>query len=126
MSTTGSSIQDLLPIPDNTAPVTNPDKKEVAHSLSDEPTLSHALATTELEEKGAAQQDHDEEVVNLGWNEPKENIENPLVGGIDNEDLGFLFGDSTSKPIISRRLNILLPEAWISMSPKRRSSHQTS
>lgn len=90
MSTTGSLIQDLLPIPDTTAPVTDPHKKEVAQSLDDEPTLSHALATTELEEKGAAQQDHDEEVVNLGWNEPKENIENPLVGGIDNEDLWLL------------------------------------
>jgi len=90
MSTAGSTIQDLLPIPDTTAPVTDPDKKEIAHSLEDEPTLSHALATNEQEEKGAVQQNHDEPVVNLGWNEPKENIENPLVGGIDNEDLWLL------------------------------------
>jgi hypothetical protein len=40
--------------------------------------------------KGAAQEDHDEEVLDLGWNEPASEIENPLVGGLNNEDLWVL------------------------------------
>jgi hypothetical protein len=90
MTTQGVSFKDLLPIPDSTQPVTEPDKKEVATALPDEPTTSHALAMAEPEEKGAAQMRHDEEVVNLGWNEPPSQIANPLVGGLPNEDLWVL------------------------------------
>jgi Protein of unknown function (DUF3292) len=90
MSKEGLAIKDLLPVPDDTQPVTDPEKREVHTSLADQPTLSHALATEEHEEKGAAQEDHGEEVVDLGWNEPAEKIENPLVGGIPNEDLWVL------------------------------------
>lgn len=90
MSVPGGSIKDLLPIPDSTQPVTDPDKQEVATALPDEPTLSHALAMAEPEEKGAAQVEHDEEVINLGWNEPPSQIANPLVGGLLNEDLWVL------------------------------------
>ncbi|KAF2729027.1 hypothetical protein EJ04DRAFT_503045 [Polyplosphaeria fusca] len=88
---TGAVYKDLLPIPHET----EPDKEETHVSLTDKPTESHALAMQaaqgeEDEEKGAAQQEHSEEVVNLGWNEPKEAVENPLVGGISNEDLWLL------------------------------------
>jgi hypothetical protein len=59
------------------------------------PTESHALAleaaTSPTEHgQGAAQVEHGQEVVNLGWNEPKEHIASPLVGGLSNEDLWLL------------------------------------
>lgn len=57
------------------------------------PTASHALAeealSTETEEQGVSQMDHDHtEVKNLGWND--EGIPKPLVGGIENEELWTL------------------------------------
>ncbi|RKU39812.1 hypothetical protein DL546_000861 [Coniochaeta pulveracea] len=58
--------------------------------MSQEPTLSHALALDDHDEKGLAQQDHDHEVLDLGWNEEKKNIPAPLVGGLQNEDLWML------------------------------------
>lgn len=86
---TGAVYKDLLPIPGE-----DPRKEEsTTTTLTDAPTESHALAIRAAngsEEKGAAQVDHEEEVVNLGWNEPKEAIENPLVGGLNNEDLWIL------------------------------------
>lgn len=42
------------------------------------------------EVKGLAQIDHGSEVKDLGWNEPKENIASPLVGGLNNEELWLL------------------------------------
>jgi hypothetical protein len=66
-----------------------------ATTLTDTPTESHALAmeaakATHPAEAGAAQVQHAEEVVDLGWNEPKELIAKPLVGGLSNEDLWLL------------------------------------
>jgi hypothetical protein len=90
MASTGVSFKDLLPIPNSTQPVTEPDKEEISTTIRDEPTISHALAQADHEEKGAAQIKHEEEVVNLGWNEPPANISNPLVGGLPNEDLWVL------------------------------------
>ncbi|KAI2627616.1 hypothetical protein GGR54DRAFT_423205 [Hypoxylon sp. NC1633] len=83
-------LVDVLPIPPTTQPVSEPEKHEMATTITDEPTLSHALATDDHEEKGLAQQEHDEEVADLGWNEKKEQISAPLVGGLDNEDLWLL------------------------------------
>lgn len=86
---TGAVYKDLLPIPDD-------DPREehgTTTTITDAPTESHALAmeaANRPEVKGAAQVDHAEEVVNLGWNEPKEAIANPLVGGLNNEDLWVL------------------------------------
>jgi hypothetical protein len=90
MASEGVAFKDLLPLPDSTQPVTEPEKKEISTTLRDEPTTSHTLAMADHEEKGAAQVDHDEEVVNLGWNEPPSQIANPLVGGLHNEDLWVL------------------------------------
>ncbi|KAI1371587.1 hypothetical protein F4677DRAFT_435067 [Hypoxylon crocopeplum] len=89
-NTTLPKMVDVLPIPSTTQPVSEPEKHEIATTITDEPTLSHALATDDHEEKGLAQQEHDEEVVDLGWNEKKEEIAAPLVGGLDNEDLWLL------------------------------------
>ncbi|KAH9890750.1 hypothetical protein F4778DRAFT_366447 [Xylariomycetidae sp. FL2044] len=86
----GTTLTDFLPIPTSTDAVTDPDKQETANSLGDEPTLSHALAVDDHEEKGAAQQAHDAEVANLGWNKKKEAIAAQLVGGLDNQDLWLL------------------------------------
>jgi hypothetical protein len=91
MSTGGVVYKDLLPIPD-----INPTEHEgKATTLLQAPTDSHALAlegakAAPLEEKGAAQIAHGEEVVDLGWNEPKELVAKPLVGGLGNEDLWLL------------------------------------
>lgn len=86
----GTSLLDILPIPTTTQPVTDPNQHEKAKTLAEEPTLSHALAMEDQEDKGAAQIPHDHEVVNLGWNEPKEDIDEPLVGGLKNEDFWLL------------------------------------
>jgi hypothetical protein len=79
-------------VPDSTQAVTDPDKTEQAASLTQNPTASHALAQEALDAdvRGVAQQEHDQEVVDLGWNEPKELIAAPLVGGMDNEELWML------------------------------------
>jgi len=90
MAGTGVVYKDLLPIPNDTQAVSNPDKKEVSHSLTQQPTASHALAYAETEEKGAAQLSADDGVTDLGWNEPNEKIANPLVGGMENEELWVL------------------------------------
>ena len=65
-------------------------KDEAAPPLHEGPTASHALATSPTEETGLVQLGHNEEVRDLGWNEPKEAIPAPLVGGMENEDLWVL------------------------------------
>jgi hypothetical protein len=85
------SWRDLLPIPG-----TDPTVHEgAADTLRDKPTESHALAMDAAKnihpsERGAAQVKHGGEVVDLGWNEPKEHVVAPLVGGLSNEDLWLL------------------------------------
>lgn len=112
----GVVYKDLLPIPATTTPAgTTPDttsrtasphtmssspsptpssSSTRAPALHDQTTLSHALATTSHhhEETGIVQRAGaaDSEVVNLGWNEPKQAIAAPLVGGLDNEELWLL------------------------------------
>jgi hypothetical protein len=85
----GVAYRDLLPLPDAET-VSIPSKHESARVLHEGPTASHALATAPAEVTGLVQQDHDEEVRDLGWNEPKEAIPAPLVGGMENEDLWVL------------------------------------
>lgn len=86
----GTTLVDLLPVPADTQPVNNPDKTESSNALAEGPSLSHALATTEHDEKGLAQQDHNDEVLDLGWSQKKQEVSEPLVGGMDNEDLWLL------------------------------------
>lgn len=94
MSGTGVNYADLVPVPEKTHAVTNPDEEEESLALEDGETASHAIATSqagEVEEVGLAQQaGAANEVKNLGWNKPKENIPAPLVGGMDNEELWML------------------------------------
>jgi hypothetical protein len=92
-----NEIKEILPLPETTQPVTDPNKEELHTDSQETPTLSHTLATQAahspnevMEETGVAQQDHEEEVVDLGWNEPASQIANPLIGGMKNEDLWLL------------------------------------
>lgn len=56
-----------------------------------QPTDSHELANADHEEKGAAQINHGQtEVRDLGWNESLEEVPNPVVGGLENEELWTL------------------------------------
>lgn len=97
MASIANEIKEILPLPETTQPVTDPGKEELHTDSQEMPTLSHALATAAahtpeevMEEMGAAQDDHEEEVVDLGWNEPASAIANPLIGGMKNEDLWLL------------------------------------
>jgi len=90
MTGTGLVFKDLVPLPTDVEAATDPDKREVSHALGQEPTDSHALAMANHEIKGAAQQNHDGEVKDLGWNESKDRIASPLVGGLENEELWVL------------------------------------
>lgn len=83
-------ISDLLPLPDAVEPVVNPDREEVSRSLTDEPTASHALAMADHDVKGAAQEPHDGEVKDLGWQDHVKDIPVPLVGKLPNEELWIL------------------------------------
>lgn len=85
-----TGVANVLPVPATAAPVTNPYEHNLANSLAEEPTLSHSLAMADHDEKGVVQYPRDEEVVDLGWNQKKEHIPAPLVGGLGNEDLWLL------------------------------------
>jgi len=99
MPTPGIVYKDLVPPGHSTEIVTEhdrtypdktyPGRTEQATTMRQNPTASHALAQEALNADvlGVAQQNHGEEVVDLGWNEPKELIAAPLVGGVDNEEL---------------------------------------
>ncbi|KAK8238233.1 hypothetical protein HDK90DRAFT_411877 [Phyllosticta capitalensis] len=87
----GKRLADLLPIP----AISNPSQTIEAETLSDKPTLSHALAMdSHADERGLAQQayqiHHEKEIMDLGWNEKEDEIEDPLVGGLENEELWLL------------------------------------
>ena len=85
-----AAAKDILPIPDNFEVVTNPENQETSTSLADEPTMSHALAVADHDEKGHAQEWHEEVARDLGWHEKDQNVPDPLVGGIGNEQLWLL------------------------------------
>src|SRR5690349_21261797 len=79
----GTGIRDLLPIPE-----ANPADPTQA---GDDMTFSHVLANDDHEIKGHTQiRGGEDEIADLGWNEKKEDIAAPLVGGMDNEELWLL------------------------------------
>ncbi|KAH8882138.1 hypothetical protein GQ53DRAFT_885822 [Thozetella sp. PMI_491] len=86
VTTVGEVVMDFLPVPHPAS--LDPEAHETANSMAETPTLSHSLAVRAPEEQGAVQQRHcGEDVADLGWNEKKEAIAAPLVGGMDNEEL---------------------------------------
>lgn len=73
----------------NAPRIDRPDIVEAAPE--DHPTDSHELANAVHEEKGYAQLDHGQtEVKDMGWNEAAAEVPNPLVGGLQNEELWIL------------------------------------
>jgi len=86
----GAVVKDLLPIPATDPTDINSEGQIHTDAAGDEPTFSHALATGAREGEGVTQPDDDEDVVDLGWNEKKQDIAAPLVHGIDNEELWLL------------------------------------
>ena len=86
----GAVVKDLLPVP-ATDP-TDPDFGGQGSSIvpGDGPTFSHALATETRDEGGLTQPNHEKDVLDLGWNERKQDIAAPLVAGMDNEELWLL------------------------------------
>lgn len=93
---TEQSKNSLAPVTQQTSttssssPINTPTSSKSAIT-SDVPTDSHALASGDHDEKGAAQEEHfGAEVKDLGWvNKPKEDLA-PLVGGLKNEELWML------------------------------------
>jgi hypothetical protein len=101
----GVVYKDLLPIP--AGDPTEQDRTST--TLTDKPTESHALAMEAAknpEKRGAAQVAHGDEVVDLGWNEPKQTISSPLVGGLNNEDLWVLVRRFNKVSFVSFMLSI--------------------
>jgi hypothetical protein len=86
----GTGIEDYLPIPAANPADAILEKQEKPGRLENGQTFSHALATESQDDQGLAQKDHDEHVLDLGWNEKKQDIAAPLVGGMDNEELWLL------------------------------------
>ena len=89
MGTPGLVFKDLHPLPNDVSAATEPDKHEMSHAMAEEPTLSHALAVS-ADHGGHAQQDNDDDIKDLGWKSPVEEIPRPLVGGLPNEELWIL------------------------------------
>lgn len=85
----GTGMLDLLPVP-ATNPADDTSSNDQNQNPASGPTLSHALATDDHEEKGRVQYGQTSEVRDLGWNEKKQDIAAPLVGGLDNEELWML------------------------------------
>ncbi|KXX80187.1 hypothetical protein MMYC01_204247 [Madurella mycetomatis] len=84
-------VKDYLPIPASNPPdATSRENLGTSDVLQGGQTLSHALAANGQNDQGLAQQDHDHQVLNLGWNEKKQDIAAPLVAGMDNEELWLL------------------------------------
>lgn len=115
--------KDILPIPDN---IEDPEKHEASQSLGQSATISHALANADHDEKGHAQQDHDNEVKDLGWNETNKNIPNPLVGGLQNDGLWVLIRRFNKVRITRLCMSLIYPLTLFSkctMSKKTRALH---
>jgi hypothetical protein len=86
----GAAMADFLPIPAPN-PVDGSSQDQESFDTSDNhPTFSHAVATEAQDDHGHVQQHPEKDVLNLGWNERKEAIAAPLIGGMDNEELWML------------------------------------
>ncbi|KAL2192559.1 hypothetical protein P885DRAFT_47399 [Corynascus similis CBS 632.67] len=86
----GAAVKDFLPIPATDPTAAALDSQTHTYAAGDGPTFSHTLATETQDGHGTTQLNSDSDVVDLGWNEKKENITEPLVGGMSNEELWLL------------------------------------
>lgn len=83
-------MADYLPIPAADPTDINSHEHNTSEGLTGGQTFSHTLASDKHDEDGLAQQPHDKQVLDLGWNEKKQDIASPLIGGLDNEELWLL------------------------------------
>ncbi|AEO59658.1 hypothetical protein MYCTH_103671 [Thermothelomyces thermophilus ATCC 42464] len=84
-------MKDLLPIPATDPTTATPDSQTHTDAAGDGPTLSHALAAETRGAQGPAQpNNNNSSVVDLGWNEKKENIAASPIEGMTNEELWLL------------------------------------
>ncbi|KAK0265730.1 profilin, required for normal timing of actin polymerization in response to thermal stress [Friedmanniomyces endolithicus] len=93
MVETGVVYRDLghaPPLPNDASAATRPDTREVSHAISEEPTLSHALADSANHGGHAQQFMKNDDIKDLGWNQDADEIPRPLVGGLPNEELWIL------------------------------------
>lgn len=86
----GAGMKDILPIPATDPTDAKPGEQKESIAPGDGPTFSHSLATESQDHEGLAQKNHGTGVLDLGWNEKKQDIAAPLVGGMDNEELWLL------------------------------------
>ncbi|KAJ7262333.1 hypothetical protein C8J57DRAFT_1513345 [Mycena rebaudengoi] len=82
-------VRDFLPIPDTVAPVTDPEHKEVAHSITQSPTDSHALAQVEREDKEQRRRGTTLRCWTWGGTSTPTRWK-PLIAGLENEELWLL------------------------------------
>lgn len=126
----GLVLKDLLPHPE-TDPTVHEGK---ATTLVDAPTESHALALDAASGynpdhgTGRAQMAHGQEVLDLGWNERKEHVDSPLVGGLLNEEVWLLVRRFNKVRALQRATWKLDPEAdrTIANVPCERDRNSTS
>ena len=86
------TVRDQLPIPDNFEIANDAEApaQQTIPSSDDPSTFSHALAIADHDEKGHAQETHNDEIKDLGWHEDEDKLANPLVGALPNEELWLL------------------------------------
>lgn len=66
-------------------------KVDIIKSEIDAPTDSHALAHAEVEEPGLIHKSPDDEhTSDIGWQQQPHEFDEPIVGGIPNEDIWML------------------------------------
>jgi hypothetical protein len=86
----GAAVKDLLPVPATDPTDGDTGGGDSTTAPGDGPTFSHALATEARDNGNQPQQHPEKDVVDLGWNEPKQKIAAPLIAGMDNEELWLL------------------------------------
>ncbi|KAK4101144.1 hypothetical protein N658DRAFT_449453 [Parathielavia hyrcaniae] len=92
-SAPAAGVKDLLPIPATDPGQADQHGQSSSTAPGEGPTLSHALATDVQADEGVVQRGNEcveKDVVDLGWNEKKENVATPLVRGMDNEHMWLL------------------------------------
>ncbi|CAG8124316.1 unnamed protein product [Penicillium salamii] len=78
--------------------------------IPDGPTDSHILSQVDQDDKGLVQKAGETaEITNIGWGHPPDQIEEPLVAGLSNEDLWMLIRRFDKVYLISWLLDLLVP-----------------
>ena len=131
----GLVLKDLLSHPEDllSHPETDPTVYEgKATTLVDAPTESHELALEAARGNnpdhgtGRAQVAHGQEVLDLGWNERKEHIDSPLVGGLSNEEVWLLVRRFNKVKVLQRLESEIQADCDVANVPCERDSNGSS